>query len=242
MRPEGASRKGGGERADLRGHVFPLGDWGEPAERLDEMYVWVEQRALVIADRHLADRVRKRRAARTMRACAALSATASAVIPLLALTGTLPVRCAPWGYLALLCAVVCVAGDRCFGLTSGWMRDLATALAIQRRLESLQFDWASEAVREVLGPTDGSAAEAAERGLVLLRGFTEDVSEIVRAETADWMHEFGPAPSHLRLQSACPRPAARPAEEQQQLNGQRANTPPGFRPSMPRQRPPEDLR
>ena len=35
------------------------------------------------------------------------------------------------------------------------MRDVATAQAVQRRLQTLQFDWASESVREVLGPDRG---------------------------------------------------------------------------------------
>ncbi|PZG78844.1 hypothetical protein C1I97_36330, partial [Streptomyces sp. NTH33] len=28
---------------DLTGRPFPLGDWGEPAQRLDELYRWVER-------------------------------------------------------------------------------------------------------------------------------------------------------------------------------------------------------
>ncbi|OSC49780.1 hypothetical protein B5181_40700, partial [Streptomyces sp. 4F] len=107
---------------------------------------------------------------------------------------------APWGYLALLLAVACVAGDRYFGVTSGWMRDVATAQAVQRRLQMLQFDWASESVREVLGPADGTASEAAERCLTVLRRFSEDVTELVRAETADWMVDFRSGVAPLGLQ------------------------------------------
>jgi hypothetical protein len=239
MRPDGASRKDGAERAGPQGRAFPLGDWGKPAERLDELYAWVEQRALITADRYLADRVRKRRGARILRAGAAVGAAAGAVVPLLALTGALPARLSVWGFLALLGALACAGGDRCFGLTSGWMRDLATAQAVQRRLESLQFDWASEATREVLGPAEGSAGEAAERSLALLRHFTEDVSEIVRAETADWILEFGSGCSPPRLQWAAPRPSPRPAEGALPASSRRFLAPPGFRPSMPRQRPPE---
>jgi len=238
MRPGGASRKSGSQRAELQGRAFPLGDWGEPAERLDELYVWVEQHALFLADWYLAARVRKRRGARVLRAGAALGVATGALLPLLAFTGTLPGRAAAWGYLALLGAVVCVGGDRCFGLTTGWMRDVATAQSVQRRLESLQFDWASEAIREVLGPTEGSAGEAADRGLAVLRRFTEDVSEIVRAETTDWMLESGSGPAPLRLQSSGLR-LPRPPEGCQPQYGHRVHVSPGFRPNMPRQRPPE---
>nr|WP_240969343.1 SLATT domain-containing protein [Streptomyces sp. HNM0575] len=222
------------------GRAFPLGDWGEPGERLDELYVWVEQRALFIADWYLADRTRKRRGARVLRAGASVGATAAALLPLLALTDTVSAGHASWGYVALLGAVVCVCADRCFGLTTGWIRDVATAQAIQRRLETLQYEWASESVREMLGPKEGGANEAAERGLTLLRRFTEDVSEVVRAETADWMLEFRPgfAPSPSQPDTS---PQVRPAEVcVAAQNVHRFPKSPGFRPSMPRQRPPED--
>lgn len=64
----------------------------------------------------------------------------------------------------------------------------------------LQFDWASECVREVLGPAEGTASEAAERCLGVLRRFSEDITELVRSETADWMVEFraGPAPMGMQ--------------------------------------------
>jgi hypothetical protein len=141
---------------------------------------------------------------------------------------------APWGYLALLLGVACVAGDRFFGVTSGWIRDVATAQAVQRRLQVLQFDWASESVREVLGPTEGTASEAADRCLGVLRRFSEDVTELVRVETADWMVEFRTGPAPLGIQSSlagAPRSEGAPAG--------RLPLPPGTRPNMPRQRPPE---
>lgn len=242
MRSEGASHEDGANQPEEPGRAFPRGGWEEPSERLDALYLWVERRTLLAADRYLTSRVRKRRAARVLRAGAALGATAGAVMPLLTLTRTLPVRHAAWVYLALLlCAAVCVGADRCFGLTTGWIRDVATAQALHRRLESLQFDWASEAMREALGPVEGSASEAAERGLAMLRSFAEDVSEIVRDETADWMLDVVSGPSPLRLQTAGPR-LAHPVGRDQPPDGRRFLVPPGFRPAMPRQRPPEGTR
>lgn len=250
MQPGGSSRKGGAERGDLLGgshaklwgRAFPLGDWGEPTDRLEELYVWVEQRALRVADWYLADRVWKRRGSRALRTGSALGVAAGAALPLLELAGTLHAPYGAWGYLALLGAAACVAGDRYFGLTSGWMRAVATAQAVQRRLEALQYDWASENIREVLGPTEGSAGEAAERCLGVLRRFTEDVTEIVRAETVDWMLEFRNGPVPLRAQSPSGRGAGRPGEGHGSANGYRFPLAPGFRPSMPHQRPPEGPR
>ncbi len=240
MQPEGPPQDGWGEGAaglrpgDLTGRAFPLGDWGEPAERLEELYRWVERGALQTAAWYLTDRVWKRRGARVLRGGAATGAVAGAGLPLLDLTGVIG-GVAPWGYLALLLAVSCVAVDRFFGVTSGWIRDVATAQAVQRRLQLLQFDWASESVREVLGPAEGTASEAAERCLAVLRRFSEDVMELVRAETADWMVEFRTGSAPLGIQSAAV------SGGRQDSGTPRFPMPPGAnsRPNMPRQRPPE---
>lgn len=241
MQPEGRPQGRRGEgAAGLRpgyptGREFPLGDWGEPAARLDELYRWVERGALDTAAWYLEDRAWKRRGAWALRSGTAAGALTGAALPLLDLTGVAD-GSAPWGYLALLLAVACVAGDRFFGMTSGWMRDVATAQAVQRRLQTFQFDWASECIREVLGPTEGTASEAAERCLSVLRRFSEDVTELVRVETADWMVEFRSGGAPLGVQTALAG-AARP--ESSVPHG-RFPAPPGpARPNMPRQRPPE---
>ncbi|MFI2641400.1 SLATT domain-containing protein [Streptomyces sp. NPDC018610] len=241
MQPERPPRDGRGDGAaglrpgDLTGRPFPLGDWGEPAQRLDDLYRWVERGALQTAAWYLTERVWKRRGARALRCGAAAGAVAGAALPLLDLTGVLS-GAARWGYLALLVSVACAGADRYFGVTSGWMRDVATAQAVQRRLQLLQFDWASENVREVLGPAEGTAGEAAERCLGVLRRFSEDVTELVRTETADWMVEFRAGPAPMGLQSSVP-PAGRPEPHGGQ--GRLPLPPGGARPNMPRQRPPE---
>ncbi|MEU6810387.1 SLATT domain-containing protein [Streptomyces sp. NPDC046831] len=241
--PEGRRRDGrGGEAAgprsgDLAGRPFPHGDWGEPAERLDELYRWVERGALDTVAWYLADRTWKRRGARVLRGGAAVGAVAGAALPLLDLTGAVG-GVAPWGYLALLLSVACVGVDRFFGVTSGWIRDVAAAQAVQRRLQALQFEWASESVREVLGPAEGTASEAAERCLGVLRRFSEDVTELVRAETADWMVQFRIGAAPMGLQSSVGG-GVRPGPETGGANGRLPFVPGGARPNMPRQRPPE---
>lgn len=243
MQPEGPPQDGRGEGGaaglrpgDLTGRTFPLGDWGEPAERLDELYRWVERGALETAAWYLADRVWKRRGARVLRTGAAAGAVCGAALPLLDLTRVMG-GVAAWGYLALLLAVACLAVDRFFGVTSGWMRDVATAQAVQRRLQVLQFDWASESVREVLGPAEGTASEAAERCLAVLRRFSDDVADLVRTETADWMVEFRTGPAPLGIQTA----VAVGGRVDAGGGPGRFPAPPGAnaRPNMPRQRPPE---
>ncbi|MFC9030601.1 SLATT domain-containing protein [Streptomyces arboris] len=231
---------GGGSGAggrDLTGRPFPLGDWGEPAERLDELYRWAESGALATAEWYLTDRVWKRRGARALRLGTAAGVVAGAALPLLDLTGTLS-GSAGWGYLSLLLGAACMGCDRYFGLTSGWIRNLATAQAVQRRLQVLQFDWASECVREMLGPSEGTASEAAERCLGVLRRFSEDITELVRSETADWMVEFRAGPAPMGTQALVSGSAGGRAEPGG-LPGRFSMPSVAARPNMPRQRPPE---
>ncbi|MFD7730150.1 SLATT domain-containing protein [Kitasatospora phosalacinea] len=222
-------------RADLSARQFPLGDWGEPAERLEELYRWSEERAVEAIDWYRRDRVWKRRWARLLRFSAAVFAVGGVTAPLVSLTGELP-HAMEWGYTGLALAAASVLADRAFGLTSGWMRDVSTSQALQRRLEAFQFDWASECVREVLGPTEGTAGEAAERCLGVLRRFCEDVSDMVRTETSEWMLEFRAGMSQLPTQA----PGAWGGRNEGGSGAQvRVLPPPGTRPTMPRQRPPE---
>ncbi|MFJ8040067.1 SLATT domain-containing protein [Kitasatospora sp. NPDC096147] len=222
-------------RTDLSARQFPLGDWGEPAERLEELYRWSEERAVEAIDWYRRDRVWKRRWARLLRIGAAGSAVAGVTAPLVSMTGAYDFS-ASWGYVGLALSAAFVGLDRAFGLTSGWMRDVSTAQALQRRLETFQFDWASECVREVLGPTEGTAGEAAERCLGVLRRFCEDVSDVVRSETSEWMLEFRAGMTQLPTQS--PGPWGGRTETGTGAHV-RILPPPGTRPTMPRQRPPE---
>jgi hypothetical protein len=223
-----------GRSRDLTARQFPLGDWGEPAERLEELYRWSEERAVEAVEWYQRDRRWKARGARALRLLAALLGVGGAVLPLVDLTGAWH-GAARWGYVLLLLAGACLAADRIFGLTSGWMRDISTAQALQRRLENFQFDWASECVREVLGPTEGTAGEAAERCLGVLRRFCEDVSEIVRSETSEWMLEFRASMTQLPTQAVAIWGGRREGSHAQV----RVLPSPGARPTMPRQRPPE---
>lgn len=222
-------------RTDLSARQFPLGDWGEPAERLEELYRWSEERAVEAIEWYRQDRVWKRRWARLLRFGAAGFAVAGVTAPLVSLTG-LAGQAADWGYIGLVFSTACLGADRAFGLTSGWMRDISTAQALQRRLEAFQFDWASECVREVLGPTEGTAGEAAERCLGVLRRFCEDVSDMVRSETSEWMLEFRAGMTQLPTQAPGPWGGRSEGGAGAQV---RVLPSPGARPTMPRQRPPE---
>ncbi|MDT0445098.1 SLATT domain-containing protein [Streptomyces johnsoniae] len=208
------------------------------ADRLAELYACAEADAARTADWYLAARVWKRRTAWLLRCGTFAGAAGGAVLPLVGVAGR-------FGCLSLLGAVAALACDRYLGLTSGWMRDVATAQAVRERLAVLRYDWAAEGLR------DGLAEEAAERRLGVLRQFSEDVTELVRAETADWMREFHPygrvSAGGQRRVLAADRDGDRDGGRSEadtalraRFLADRTGMRPGMRPGMPRQRPPEN--
>jgi hypothetical protein len=93
-----------------------------------------------------------------------------------------------YGFVLLALAAACLGYDHFFGLSSGWMRDMITAQALQRRLEALRYDWAAECARSAL--TSRRQVEEVDRQLGLLREFSEDIVALTSSETSEWISEF----------------------------------------------------
>ncbi len=91
------------------------------------------------------------------------------------------------GYLLIALAAGCVAFDRFFGLSSGWMRYVTAAFALETALERFRFEWAHRQARR-----RGASPTAAEVGeLVSLCAETAlGVRVEVEQETAAWVAEF----------------------------------------------------
>ncbi|MGH2815611.1 MAG: SLATT domain-containing protein, partial [Actinomycetota bacterium] len=92
-----------------------------------------------------------------------------------------------WGYVLLALAAACIGFDRFFGVSSGWMRAMTTAQALERRLEQLQYDWAAECARGASRTVDPKQVQ---NRLALLRVFSDDVAALMQQETAEWVLEF----------------------------------------------------
>lgn len=171
------------------GPAFPIAtteDWRDPAAALAGLHEYAERKAIEAIDWYLADKRAKKTASRTLRALAILLAAAGGIQPLV--DAALPGRgWAGWGYVLLATAAACVAFDRFFGLSSGWMRDMSTAQALQRRLETFRYDWATECLRGAITAPD---EEQVTRALALIREFGEDVADAIERETTDWVVEF----------------------------------------------------
>ncbi|GID95629.1 hypothetical protein Adi01nite_50410 [Amorphoplanes digitatis] len=173
-------------KRDLQPGEMPVptvDEWRDPAATLERLRAWAEANAAEARDWYLRDKASKRVGSRALRALAILFAIVGGVAPLLAATEG---RSANWGYVMLALAAGCVAFDHFFGLSSGWMRDITTARALERRLGKFRFAWTTVNADAAFG-VDVITAKA---GLDLIEQFVSDVADLIDGETAEWLTEF----------------------------------------------------
>src|SRR5918999_3169306 len=195
-------------RRDLRAGPFPTAamDQGHDTEAaLTQLYRYAEGRASEATDWYLQDKRGKRIWSRGLRLLAIVLVTAGGLQPLLDAAAPGPTRTA-WGYVLLALAAACIGFDRFFGLSSGWMRSMTTAQALERRLEQLQYDWAAECARSATRTVDPKQVQ---NRLALLRAVADDMAALMQQETAEWVLEF--QSTLVRLErSNTPRPGSVP--------------------------------
>lgn len=175
-------------RHDLRSPAMmvpSVEDWRDPAATLEKLRLGVEGNTAEAIDWYLRDKRLKRIGSRLLRALAILLAIAGGVAPLLAATSN---RNGGWGYIMLALAAGCVAFDHFFGLSSGWMRDITTARALERALGKFRFAWTTVNADAALGAAT-PAAEVKAR-LALIEQHAIDVADLVDGETNEWLTEF----------------------------------------------------
>jgi hypothetical protein len=173
--------------ADLEPGRFPDLPWGDGdlVASLEAIYHWVEGEAIRAASWYIDEKKSKARWSRALRILAILFATAGAALPFIAANnGVVDFE---WGYVALALAAGAVAMDRYFGFSTAWMRYITAEQAIQRRLQELQFSWASTQIAR--GNRVPSAHEVAAE-LEKLAAAAAAIGEEVRTETMAWAEEF----------------------------------------------------
>jgi hypothetical protein len=178
-------------RRDLRTGPFPtatMEQWQDTEAALTQLYRYAEGRAIDAADWYLDDKRGKRIWSRGLRLLVILLVTAGGLQPVLdaAAPGPGP-GSAAWGYVLLAVAAACIGFDRFFGVSSGWMRSMTTAQALERRLEQLQYDWAAECARSAARTVDPKQVQTR---LAVLRLFSDDVAALMQQETSEWVLEF----------------------------------------------------
>jgi hypothetical protein len=91
------------------------------------------------------------------------------------------------GYLLIALAGGCIAMDRFFGYSTGWIRCIATALAIEKSLEEFRMAWARS-----IAKLRGGAPDAAQLDQLLAtcEAFSLAIRAQVEQETKAWVVEF----------------------------------------------------
>src|SRR5207302_5734643 len=85
-----------------------------------------------------------------------------------------------WGYAVFGAAAGCIALDKFFGFSTGWVRYISTAQSIQNELYKFQLDWA-RAMSRLAGAVPNSAQ--IEEFLQLAKDFSSRVMQEVTQET-----------------------------------------------------------
>ena len=139
-------------------------------------------------DWYLRDKLSKRRASRILRGMSIILAAIGGIVPQLGSLGLPdPNQEFRIGYVAFALAAACVAFDYFFGLSSGWMRDIAAAQSLQAMVREFDLKWLTESTRLVEDPiSEHTIAEFLAAIQKLLMG----VEDVIADETGEWKREF----------------------------------------------------
>ncbi len=91
------------------------------------------------------------------------------------------------GYLLIGIGAGCIGFDRFFGYSSGWMRYITTAFAIEKSLEEFKFNWAALTANI---PDEAPTAEQTQQLIETCKQFSLAVKGQVEQETKAWVEEF----------------------------------------------------
>lgn len=169
-------------------------DWstGDLRSHMEQLCSWAERQASGAVAWYYKRKEPKRRGSRGLRLGAILFLSVGALIPLLVAAGLLdrvpgPSSVGSVGYVAFGLGAACIAIDKLFGLSSGWMRFVSAAMAIEKEIVSFRFDRiAFLATNRQLPLNEARFLEM----LGLVKRFRHAVLDVVANETDEWILEF----------------------------------------------------
>jgi hypothetical protein len=102
-------------------------------------------------------------------------------------TSALPFDFGQAGYLLIAIAAGCIGLDRYFGYSTGWIRYVTTALAIEKSLDEYRLEWTQHMAKaRGITPT----AEQVEELIQTSAKFSLAIKSQVEQETKAWVTEF----------------------------------------------------
>jgi hypothetical protein len=112
--------------------------------------------------------------------------------------GDVPGLSPAWSTLFLAIAGVFLSLDRFGGYTSGWIRYIRTAMALNRLQANFRIDWESQRLLLQGGQTDSATVSQA---IQKCQDFLAQVNSIVGAETDEWAKDFQKVLAELERRS-----------------------------------------
>src|SRR5215470_16396054 len=91
------------------------------------------------------------------------------------------------GYLLIGVAAGCMGLDRCFGYSTGWIRYVTTAMAIEKSLEEFRLEWTRNMAKMRGTPP---TTEQLETLIQTCAAFSLAIKSQVEQETKAWVLEF----------------------------------------------------
>jgi hypothetical protein len=138
----------------------------------------------------------KRRISQCIRLLAVILLIVGTILPILAgITDDHEIRllCTQIGVVALAVAGLLQIADRVFGWSSGWLRYITTATAMENLTRKFELDWASYIVDKGsnIGNSDIKPL------FDIAKRFEDDISKLQSDETDTWVKEFNSSVAYL---------------------------------------------
>ena len=182
-------------RTALPGVEFPDWDSQDARKSLQILFVaTVKQGESAIA--WYRDNIRmKRFGSQILRSAAIVLASIGALLPLVVAAASRFDQSntwknwvdAQWGYIAFATAAACVAADKFYGFSSGWIRYMKTQMALEGALTDLRYDWIALLSKVATQQPTGDQIQGM---LQKMKDFVVLVRTQVQQETDAWVLEF----------------------------------------------------
>lgn len=184
------------KRTSLPPLEFPVWDPTKTKESLQAVFLVTLKQGEVAIEWYQDNIKSKRVWSQLLRSLAIILASVGALLPLVVAAASRFAESdtrlralvdAQWGYIAFATAAACVAADKFYGFSTGWIRFMKTQLALERALSALRYDWIA-LVAKVAGQEPSS--DQIQVMLQRLKDFVVLVRGQVEQETDAWVLEF----------------------------------------------------
>ncbi|MGD9282656.1 MAG: SLATT domain-containing protein [Desulfobacterales bacterium] len=183
----------GAKKRDLKPGDFPQNlKWSdsEATPSLELLYQYVNNECNRAAGWYFVKKKTMKTLGYIFRVGSILALAFAGVIPILGEIfekGDVPGISPAWSTLFLAIAGVFLSLDRFGGYTSGWIRYIRTAQALNRLQSNFRIEWESQRLLLQGGQTDSATVGQA---IQKCRDFLAQVNSIVGAETDEWAKDF----------------------------------------------------